>query len=97
MEEFKDWEKAKERLGKGQYYNDWLLFYQREIERLGWQGTLSEYLFKGDERSEDMLIRMLAGKYYSARHASYFDVRSPRPRPTSLCLQTPLCPTHPGC
>lgn len=61
VEEFKDWEKAKERLGKGQYYNDWLLFYQREIERLGWQGTLSEYLFKGDERSEDMLIRMLAG------------------------------------
>ncbi|KAK8032437.1 hypothetical protein PG990_002171 [Apiospora arundinis] len=62
FEELRDWDKAKQRLGKEQYYTDWLLFFEHEIERLGgWQKTLSEYMFKGDERSQDMLIRMYAG------------------------------------
>jgi hypothetical protein len=39
------------------------VFFQHETERLGWQEVLSEYMFKGDERSEDMMIRMLAGTY----------------------------------
>ncbi|KAK8067106.1 hypothetical protein PG997_013853 [Apiospora hydei] len=62
VEELRDWDKAKQRLGKEQYYSDWLLFFEHEIERLGgWQKTLSEYMFKGDERSQDMLVRMYAG------------------------------------
>ncbi|KAK7966084.1 uncharacterized protein PG986_000361 [Apiospora aurea] len=61
-EELRDWDKAKQRLGKEQYYSDWLLFFEHEIERLGgWQKTLSEYMFKGEERSQDMLVRMYAG------------------------------------
>lgn len=62
-EELRDWDKAKPRLGKEQYYTDWLVFYEHEIGRLGgWQKTLAEYMFKGDKRSEDMLVRMYAGK-----------------------------------
>ncbi|KAI1505859.1 HypA protein [Biscogniauxia marginata] len=61
VEELRDWDTAKKRLGKGQYYADFLAFFQAEIERLGWEKTLHEYMFKGDERSEDMLIRMFAG------------------------------------
>jgi hypothetical protein len=44
------------------YYTDFLAFFQKEIDKMGWQKVLNEYLFKGDERSEDMLIRMFAGK-----------------------------------
>ncbi|TGJ78477.1 hypothetical protein E0Z10_g10291 [Xylaria hypoxylon] len=61
IEELKDFDKAKKKLGKEQYYTDFLVFYQNEIDKKGWQAVLSEYLFKGDERSEDMLIRMFAG------------------------------------
>ncbi|KAI0123057.1 HypA protein [Xylariales sp. AK1849] len=58
VEELRDWGKAKKRLGKGQYYSDWLQFFQHEIDHLGWQQTLARYMFNGDERSEDMMIRM---------------------------------------
>lgn len=61
IEDLKDWETAKKRVGKEQYYPDFLAFFQREIDRLGWENVLYEYMFKGDERSEDMLTRMLAG------------------------------------
>ncbi|KAK7910926.1 hypothetical protein PG985_013407 [Apiospora marii] len=62
FEELRDWDKAKQRLGKEQYYTDWLVFFEHEIERLGgWQKTLAEYMFKGNERSQDMLVRMYAG------------------------------------
>jgi len=59
----RDWEMAKKRLGKEQYYTDFLIFFRAEIERLGgWQSVLQEYLFKpDDERSLDMLIRMHSG------------------------------------
>ncbi|KAI1147522.1 HypA protein [Nemania diffusa] len=61
VKELKDFDKAKEKLGKEEYYTDFLAFYQNEIDEKGWQDVLSEYLFKGDERSEDMLFRMFAG------------------------------------
>ncbi|KAI0006931.1 hypothetical protein F4779DRAFT_594277 [Xylariaceae sp. FL0662B] len=57
----KDWENAKKYIGKEQYYPDFLAFYQTEIEQVGWEKVLSEHLFKGDERSEDMLVRLFAG------------------------------------
>ncbi|KAI8627697.1 HypA protein [Xylariaceae sp. FL1651] len=44
IEDLKDFEKAKEKLGNEES-----------------QKVLDEYLFKGDERSDDMLIRMFAG------------------------------------
>ncbi|KAI0115516.1 HypA protein [Nemania sp. FL0031] len=61
VEELRDFEKAKAKLGKEEYYTDFLAFFQKEIDEKGWQAVLSEHLFKGDERSEDMLIRMFAG------------------------------------
>lgn len=61
--EFQDWAAAKPYLGKEEHYADFLVFFQGEIDRLGgWENTLLEYMFKGDERSEDMLIRMWAGE-----------------------------------
>ncbi|KAI0515408.1 HypA protein [Xylaria bambusicola] len=61
VKELKDFEVAKTKLGKEEYYTDFLAFFQNEIEEKGWQAVLNEYLFKGDERSEDLLVRMFAG------------------------------------
>lgn len=44
------------------YYTNFLLFFQNEIDNKGWQAVLREYLFQGDARSEDMLIRMFGGE-----------------------------------
>ncbi len=62
-DELRDWTKARQYLGREKHYADFLVFFQHEIDRLGgWERTLQEYLFKGDERSEDLLIRMFAGQ-----------------------------------
>ena len=62
-ETLRDWEVAKKRLGKEQYYTDFLVFFRAEIERLGgWEQALQEYMFKqDDDRSLDMLVRMHSG------------------------------------
>ncbi|KAJ0381545.1 hypothetical protein COL26b_000223 [Colletotrichum chrysophilum] len=60
-DELHDWDKAQKYLGREKHYPDFLLFFQREIEKKGWEETLNEYLFKGDARAEDMFQRMSAG------------------------------------
>lgn len=52
----------KKYLGKENHYHDFLLFWQNEIEEKGWEIVLNEYVFAGDERADDMLTRMYAGK-----------------------------------
>ena len=39
-------------LGDGQYYHDYLLFFQNEISAKGYEAVILEYLFEGDERAE---------------------------------------------
>ncbi|KAI8180500.1 hypothetical protein K4K51_002573 [Colletotrichum sp. SAR 10_75] len=60
-DELHDWDKAQKYLGREKHYPDFLLFFQREIEKKGWEETLNEYLFKGDARADDMFQRMFAG------------------------------------
>lgn len=50
-----------EHLGDENYYRDYLVFFQREIEKKGWQDVIKEYCFKGDSRGDKMLIRLFAG------------------------------------
>lgn len=50
-----------EYLGKERYYPDFLRFFQEEIERVGWEETLGEYVFKGTEAADDLLVRLFAG------------------------------------
>lgn len=57
----RDWSNASEYLGKGKYYASFLKYFQDEIERVGWQQTVKEHVFKGDERSHDMFGRLFAG------------------------------------
>ena len=48
-------------LGKEQYYRDFLVFFQQEMEAKGWEAVVNEYVFEGDERADDMLVRLFAG------------------------------------
>jgi hypothetical protein len=62
VEDMSDPDNFKKYLGNGNYYHDYLVFFQGELEKKGVDGTLNEYIFAGDARADDMLIRMFAGK-----------------------------------
>lgn len=57
--------KFKKYLGNRKYYQDFLVFFQRQIEENeeGWEGVLKEFLWKGDERADDLLVRTFAGMF----------------------------------
>ncbi|KAF2024382.1 hypothetical protein EK21DRAFT_94126 [Setomelanomma holmii] len=58
-------------LGDEKYYHDFLVFFQDEIAAKGWQDVLNEYLFKGDERADDMLVRMYGGFLHPLIHLGF--------------------------
>lgn len=51
-------------LGSDDYYSDFMRFFEDEIDRKGVPAVLREYLFKGDERANDIFYRMYAGNLY---------------------------------
>ena len=55
-------------LGKASNYHEFLEFFQTEVERKGYEEVTNEYLFKGDERADDMLVRMFGGIYHPLIH-----------------------------
>lgn len=61
VEALQTWSHASKYLGKGQHYPDFLAFFQREIERKGWEAVVTEYLFSGSEAAEDLFVRLYAG------------------------------------
>ena len=56
-----DPEKCKTYLADEKYYHDFLVFFQEEMDKKGWENVLNEYLFRGDEIADDMLVRMYGG------------------------------------
>lgn len=58
-------------LGDERYYNDYLRFFQQEMETKGWQNVLNEYVFAGDERADGMLVRMFAGFLHPIIHLGF--------------------------
>lgn len=58
-------------LGRDKYYNDFLVFFKGQIDRKGWQEVLNEYIFKGDERADDMLVRMFGGLLHPIIHLGF--------------------------
>ena len=63
MKDLSDYKKFQEYLGNERYYHDYLVFFQGEIEKKGHGEVINEYLMKGDERADDMLCRLYAGKF----------------------------------
>ena len=64
-------ERFKTYLGNEKYYHDFLVFFQREIESKGWQDVLTEYVFAGDERADDLLARMYGGFLHPIIHLGF--------------------------
>lgn len=62
LEDLHDPDKFKKYLADERYYHDYLVYFRGEIDRKGYQSVINEYLFAGDERADDMLARMYAGK-----------------------------------
>ncbi|KAJ4377491.1 hypothetical protein N0V83_000316 [Neocucurbitaria cava] len=58
-------------LGDEKYYHDFLVFFQSEFESKGWQNVVNEYLFAGDERANDMLVRLFAGFLHPIIHLGF--------------------------
>ena len=58
-------------LGKEKYYRDFLLFWQSEIEKKGWENVLNEYIFSGGEQADDLLTRLYAGMSFHFIHFSH--------------------------
>ncbi|KAL1860327.1 hypothetical protein VTK73DRAFT_7380 [Phialemonium thermophilum] len=61
IQDLETWDHARKYLGKEQYYPDFLRFFQKEIERKGWENVLNEYLFKGDDIADELFARLFAG------------------------------------
>ncbi|KAI9784895.1 MAG: hypothetical protein M1816_000590 [Peltula sp. TS41687] len=61
----------KKYLGKEKHYHDYLVFFQEEIEKKGWEAVLNEYLFQRDERADDMLVRTFMGFLHPFIHLGF--------------------------
>lgn len=64
-----DPEKFQRYLGEGEYYQDFLVFFQRRIGEVGWERVVQETFFgveesEGGERGDDMLVRLFASEFY---------------------------------
>ena len=61
VDQLHDPNEYRKHLGDAQYYHDYLIFFQKEMEQKGSEAVLNEYLFKRDRRADDMLVRMFMG------------------------------------
>ena len=62
LEELHDYDKFHQYLGDERYYHDYLVFFQSEIDKKGYEAVVNEYVLNGDERAEDLLVRLFAGR-----------------------------------
>jgi hypothetical protein len=56
-----DPENFKKYLDNEKYYHEYLIFWQNEMEKKGWENVLNEYVFAGDERADGLLGRFYGG------------------------------------
>ncbi len=63
VEDLYDLSKFQSYLGNADYYRDFLIFFQQEIAKRGYEDVINEYVLKGDDRADDMLARMYAGEF----------------------------------
>ncbi|KAI9725588.1 MAG: hypothetical protein M1828_003076 [Chrysothrix sp. TS-e1954] len=58
-------------LNKEQNYATFLRFFELEIDEKSWPAVLQEYLFKGDERADDLLARTYGGFLHPLIHLGF--------------------------
>jgi len=71
VQDMSDPDLFKKYLGSGKYYRDFLVFWQNEMEKKGWENVLNEYVFGGNERADDMLGRLYAGFLHPLIHLGF--------------------------
>jgi hypothetical protein len=62
LQDMSDPENFKKYFNQEKYYHDFLVFFQGEMEKKGWEKVLNEYVFAGDERADEIFSRLYAGK-----------------------------------
>ncbi|KAF4969424.1 hypothetical protein FSARC_3355 [Fusarium sarcochroum] len=55
------WDHAPQYLGKEEYYPDFLAYFQKAIDRDGYESVIKNHLLKGDDSANDLLLRLHAG------------------------------------
>ena len=53
----------KKYMGQDKYYHDYVVFFQKEMEKKGWENVLNEYLFSGTEHADGLLSQVFAGAW----------------------------------
>lgn len=61
----------KECLGNEDHYSDFVLHFQQDMEASSFNEVLHKYLFAGDERANDMLVRLYAGLVHPVIHLGF--------------------------
>jgi hypothetical protein len=61
LQDMSDPENFKKYFDQEKYYQDFLVFFQGEMEKKGWENVLNEYVFAGDERADEVFARLYAG------------------------------------
>ncbi|KAL4933814.1 questin oxidase family protein [Aspergillus undulatus] len=71
VQDLHDNEKFRSSLGKEKNYENFLEFFQREIEQKGTESVLNGYLFSGDENAESMMARLVGGLLHPIIHLGF--------------------------
>ncbi|KAL8804190.1 MAG: hypothetical protein Q9182_002732 [Xanthomendoza sp. 2 TL-2023] len=58
-------------LGQERYYHDYLIFFEYEIGQKGHEEVLNEYMLKGNERADEILVRMFTGFLHPIIHLGF--------------------------
>lgn len=73
IEDMSDPEKFQSFLGDPKYHPDFLAFFEKRIGEVGWEVVVKEVFFTGDEKGDDMLVRLFSGKSCSfSEFANYW-------------------------
>ena len=71
LQDLHDCNKFQAYLGKERYYHDYLEYFRGEIDKNGYAQVINEYCLKGDERADDMLVRLHAGFLHPMIHLGF--------------------------
>ncbi len=71
LDDLHDPQRYHEYLGNEKYYRDYLEFFRGEIDKNGYEQVINEYCLKGDERADDMLVRLHAGFLHPMIHLGF--------------------------
>jgi len=64
IEDMSDEAKFRTYLGQEKFFHDYVVFFEKEIEKKGWQAVVNEYVFSRSENAELILTRMFGGTHF---------------------------------